>query len=88
MDIGTFAGMDVVEDPGMIRGSWMIKDMEGRIMIAGVIGEGTIVTPGYEGKAVSEAWVAPDVYSMIRAARLVPEESRGKENGRSGVDSA
>lgn len=68
MDIGEFAGLKIIEMEGMMRGSWMIRDRDGRILVVGVLGEGKITTPGTEDRIGTTAWVSPEVYRLLHAA--------------------
>jgi hypothetical protein len=60
-------GLKIVENEGMMRNAWFLKDAEGRILRSGVIGMGEFKTPGADQNTATTIECGSDLYAALVA---------------------
>lgn len=64
-DILSFAGLPVVEKEGLKRNAWFIRDAAGRILSCGVMGAGTLKTPGADMTTASKIECGTEAFQAL-----------------------
>lgn len=60
-----FAGLPVVEKEGMMRNAWFIRDAAGHILSCGVMGAGTLKTPGADMSTASKIECGSEAFETL-----------------------
>ena len=60
-------GLTIVENEGMMRNAWFLKDAVGRILRSGVIGMGEISTPGADQDSATTIECGSGLYAALMA---------------------
>lgn len=69
IDLGTFGGMRIVEDPRMMPGAYFVKDAKGKILASGL---GSTLMPHGDLNKGTQIVCSTSMYEAIK--REVPEK--------------